>query len=133
MIVYLSGPMRGYKRWNFDAFDEAERRWKEAGHTPISPARIARMMGIDPDGSEEQVTEEFVRTIMKIDIEMIYACDAIALLPGWEASAGVTVELALALYLGLKIYDAAMMVELDPDMLRCPWSVLKSVEEERCT
>lgn len=121
MRVYIAGPMRGYPRWNFDAFDAAERRWKAAGHESITPANIDRALGVDPNA--DTFDDELLRRTMKIDVEIICSCDAIALLPGWEASAGVTVELALALYLGLKVYNALTMGI--PIPIRLPWERIR--------
>lgn len=119
MRIYISGPMQGYPRWNFDAFDAAERKWRDAGHKPISPANINRALGFD--FSDDRVDDEFIRRAIKIDMEIITGCDAIALLPGWEKSSGVAVELSLALYLGLGVYDAVTMQPYNTKSLRQPW------------
>jgi len=107
MRVYISGPMRGYPRWNFSAFDRAAAIWEQAGHTPISPAEVDRAIGFDPDGPAEQVSDAFVRNAFARDACLIiYTCDAIALLPGWADSSGVSWELTLSLALGHPVFDA---------------------------
>lgn len=122
MKVYLAGPMRGYPNWNFEAFDEAEKRWKEAGHWPISPAAMDRAVGFSPketDGSDI----EHLKYAMTVDVAALYFADAIALLTGWEGSRGATVELALAQFLGLPVYCAEAMAPIEVDS--CPWQEIE--------
>lgn len=59
---------------------------------------------------------------MQMDLACIFAADGIALLPGWEHSAGATVELALAQFLSLPAYDAVMMHQIYPT--ERPWSAV---------
>ena len=127
MVVYLSGPMRGIPGYNFPAFDEAEARWKAAGHHVLSPAQTCRALGYAKaaESHNESVAIEHLKHVMQVDIACIYAADAIALLPGWENSMGCTVELSLAQFLGLKIYCATTEVEMNKfDALSKPWSHL---------
>src|SRR5438874_2740148 len=95
--------MRGLPGWNFPAFDRAAEVWREAGHQPFSPAQVDRALGYGPDLGE---SDSALRHVMALDLACISHADAIALLPGWEDSAGATVELAFAQFLGLPVYDA---------------------------
>lgn len=108
--------MRGLPDWNFPAFDEAETRWRNAGHTAFSPAQTDRALGYGPD---HQGGIEHLKHVMLNDIAAIYHADALALLPGWEKSRGAAVELALAQFLELPIYDAVTMEEIEPKPI--PW------------
>jgi len=104
MKIYIAGPMRGYPLYNFPAFDEAARRWRFRGWHVINPAELDRI-----EGSSEytiNLPPGFLRSCMKRDLTAICDCDAIALLPGWEASRGTKVELELAKFIGLPVYDA---------------------------
>lgn len=128
MKVYIAGPMRGLVNWNFDTFDAVEARWRDAGHHPMSPARMCRAMGYGPDCGYNAQPEDpdgaaHLRHVMLSDIAAIYASDAIALLPGWENSVGTTVELAVAQFLGLPIYDAVTMERINPASK--PWSYVQ--------
>jgi nucleoside 2-deoxyribosyltransferase len=116
MKIYLAGPMRGHPNWNFHVFDAAEARWREAGHRVFSPASIARAMNYP---AESQVDREHLLHVIQSDLACIYAADAIALLPGWEKSTGATVELALAQFLNLPVYDADTMDQIFP--IHVPW------------
>jgi hypothetical protein len=130
--VYIAGPMRGIDRWNFPAFDAAEKRWKEAGHEVASPASIDRALGLDENGPLSQVNGDFARRAMAMDIQILYHSDAIALLPGWERSSGATVELSLSQYLGLETFNAETMEKiLVPSR---PWSAIPQHYRSRlCT
>lgn len=102
--VYIAGPMRGYPRFNVDAFDGVAATWKQSGFSVRNPAEMDRAAGVNHDA---EVTSEDLRACMRRDLLAILdECSAIALLPGWEKSAGVKVELALARFLGLPVYDA---------------------------
>ena len=102
MKVYIAGPMSGYPRFNFDAFDAAATMLRESGHIPINPAEIDRLFGIDPDTFEE--TEEFRRNLFWLNLASLYSSDGIYLLDGWEHSRGACLEFAAANYLKLPRY-----------------------------
>lgn len=91
MRVYLSGPMTGLPDNNFPAFHAVAQALREAGEDVVNPAEI------NPDASLSW--EE----CMRADIKALCDCDAIYLLPGWEQSKGVHLELHVAHRLGLKV------------------------------
>lgn len=126
MKVYIAGPMRGYEKWNHPAFDEAENRWRAAGHIAFSPAATDRALGYEPggvmDGSQ-------LRHVIMVDITAVCNADAVALLPGWERSAGAAVEVALAQFLGLRIFDAITMEEVTGRLPAKPWSAIQQPTE----
>lgn len=111
MKIYLAGPMRGYKDFNFPAFFDAEVNLKLLGYTVFNPARRdVDAHGPDVCKSETGDLKDIAhvgfnhRETMKCDLSWI--CDeaeAIALLPGWEKSKGATAEKALADCLGLSV------------------------------
>jgi hypothetical protein len=102
--------MRGYKHFNFEAFDEASKRFRKAGWNAINPAELDRVVGIHEYTTK--LPKNFLRDAMKRDTDAICDSDAIALLPGWEESAGVKVELTLAKLLELDILDAITMKKM---------------------
>lgn len=110
MKVYLSGPMRGIKDFNFPAFDKAAAYLRSHGHIVFNPAEKDREH--DPAGitwkSETgsiEVAEQVGfdrRKAIRADLDYIIdQADAIALLPGWETSKGAQTELWLARFLDL--------------------------------
>lgn len=99
--------MRGIPNFNFPAFDAARDKLIADGWDVISPADIDRLhegWGEFPPPEIEGDLNRFIRR----DIEVIFnldpdADDAIIVLPGFERSRGVAVELSVALFCGLDI------------------------------
>lgn len=102
---YIAGPMRGYEKFNFDAFDAARDRGKVLGWDICSPADMDREMGFDGTQSIENFKFNLKAAIIR-DIIAVCGCNAIALLPNWENSSGARVELAAAQFLGLPVLNA---------------------------
>lgn len=109
MKIYLAGPMRGYKDFNFPAFDYAAAKLREEGHDVFSPAERDRKKYGDninksETGNEQEAASNVgfsLREALGADMEYIaYHAEGIALLPGWEKSSGANAENALAVALG---------------------------------
>jgi hypothetical protein len=92
MRVYVSGPMTGMPLLNRPAFAEAARRIRLLGFDAVDPAVLSDL----PDDAPHHV-------FMRRDIGLLLTCDAIAMLPGWHASRGATLERDVALGIGLRI------------------------------
>ena len=103
--MYVAGPMRGISQFNFAAFDCARDLLRSKGYQVISPADLDRANGFDGTSPHEPSAAELNQMIGR-DLDAIRTCTHIALLPGWEKSSGVAVELPLARFLGLKVLDA---------------------------
>jgi hypothetical protein len=97
--VYIAGPMRGYEEYNYPAFNRAAERFRAFGHEVVNPVEINH----GPEDPGTHPPEHYVRNDLR---EMAARCNAIALLPGWEASVGARCEVAVALTLGFTFYDA---------------------------
>jgi Domain of unknown function (DUF4406) len=101
--------MRGYPNFNFPAFDSAAAYLRSHGHEVFNPAEKDREL--DPEGKTLNATGDIVeaeakgfdrRKAIRADLDYIIDhADAIALLPGWEASKGANAELWLARFLDL--------------------------------
>jgi hypothetical protein len=102
-LLYLAGPMRGYPDNNFPAFHYAAKMLRGEGHQVFSPAEKGAEVLLLKDPSL-QYKIAFRREVFFLDTEYIckYA-DAVALLPGWEKSAGARAERALAEAIGLSV------------------------------
>ena len=107
MRVYLSGAMTGQPLNGFPAFDRAHDFLLDLGHDPVSPADIDRANGVYETTTE--FPPRFRFDALRGDVEAILTCDAIALLPGWEASRGARDERTVAEAIGLPCY------RVDPD------------------
>ena len=90
MKVYLAGPIKGVDNY-FAIFAEAAQKLRIKGHEVFNPA-AANLEGL-PMGRI-------------LSYELSWLCEqaeAIAVLPGWRKSGGTRIELAIAMYLKLKI------------------------------
>lgn len=111
-FVYVCGPMRGYEKLNFPAFDRARDFLVDAGYAVISPADIDRASGVNENEVSEDVAQgprEFVYRdfwaifgVLSLDPENA----RLALLPGWERSTGAAAEIMLARWLGIRAISA---------------------------
>lgn len=110
--LYLAGPMTGIPGFNFPAFTQAAADLRARGYEVFNPAEkdnelYGEGIGESKTGSVEEIkkTHGFdPRATIKVDVNwVIDNADVIALLPGWENSKGVAVELAAAKYLNLEI------------------------------
>ena len=102
--------MRGYPRYNFPAFYQAEDFLSALGWECMNPARIDEDNGFNPDGPvEPHMMPVFIRR----DFECIMAADAICLLEGWGRSVGATAEVFIAFWKGIPVYEYPIMKELD--------------------
>ena len=97
MRIYISGPMTGKANLNKRAFDEAAKRWEEAGCEVINPHDYPL------ECRDGETDEELYERYMLQDFLLIGRCDAIQLLPGWSQSMGAIRELKRAKRLGLEI------------------------------
>lgn len=118
MNIYLAGPMRGIKDFNFPAFREATAALRAEGHSVFSPAeRDEEEFGAERLKSETGSEAEVSRNLGMEGLSLARKCflhdthyicttaDAVALLPGWETSKGARAERALAEAIGLKVIE----------------------------
>ena len=100
--IYISGPMTGHDDHNFPAFYAAAVRFRQAGWDVANPAE-------NFGGRTDLPREAYLRA----DMAMLAQSDAIALLPGWERSAGATLEVVLAKEIGLQFFDAWSVTQME--------------------
>lgn len=114
MKVYLAGPMTGIPYFNAPAFMAAAAKLRREGHEVFNPAE-ADMDHYGPDvlwGNETGDTLQAaldgfkLRETFAADLEYIcLKAEAIALLPGWQASRGANIERTVAIHLGLAVLE----------------------------
>lgn len=107
MKIYICGPMRGIKYYNFPTFFHEERLLKSDGHEVINPARLdVEKRGFDPrempeDSDWSVIPDGFdLEQCVKDDVTALLECDAIYALPGYELSRGAQAEIAVARWAG---------------------------------
>ncbi|ELW5409148.1 DUF4406 domain-containing protein [Escherichia coli] len=88
-VIYIAGPMTGYKDHNRTAFSMAAMKLAAAGHVVLNPATL-------PDGLSQQ-------QYMSICIPMLMCADVIYLLEGWVESAGAKAEYIMARKLNMPV------------------------------
>ena len=111
MNIYLAGPMRGIKDFNFPAFYKASQTLRNSGNVVFNPAERdveehGEEISKSPTGDLKDAEKKGfnLRTALAADLEWIcLRAEAICLLPGWENSKGACAERATALALGLEI------------------------------
>lgn len=92
--IYISGGIS--KVPNFlEIFEEAEEKLNENGFTPINPAKVLSALPEDETTHEEYMTVAFA---------LLYICDSIYMLNGWEKSTGACMEYGFALAKDKKVY-----------------------------
>lgn len=112
MKVYIAGPMRGIRHYNFPEFDRARDVLIAHGHTVVSPADLDREVGFDALALPHETDwsawpeGEFDRSAcIQRDVAAVLSCDAIHVLHGWQQSEGARAEVALAKWAGLLEVD----------------------------
>ena len=75
--IYIAGPITGVERY-WEAFEAAEDIITELGHIALTPSRL-------PGGMTNA-------QYMRMCFAMIDSADAVLFLPGWNNSAGATLE-----------------------------------------
>lgn len=116
MKVYLSGPMRRVKGFNFPSFDNAASYLKQMGHTVFNPAEQDRFRGFDFSeltGNEDLADLGFsLREVLAEDMTWIaLEAEVVAVLPGWPLSSGAQAEVALARALDIPVVEYLMLDE----------------------
>lgn len=92
--LYIAGPMTGLPENNYPAFHAAAAVLKEAGYKILNPVDNAKLKPVGPvDWS----------WWMRRSLEQIAVADGIAVLPRWQNSKGATLEVDLALQLGMQV------------------------------
>ncbi len=104
MRVYIAGGMTGVKDFNYAAFHAAEEMLRQRDCEPINPARTG-------NDSTHRPREYYLTEAIRLLLE----CDAIALLPCWEDSAGARLEVAIAEELNKKVASMEWVLIAPPE------------------
>lgn len=105
MKIYLAGPMRGIEDHNFPAFHFAAAKLRAEGHEVFSPAEKGEELHLKKDPTIQNVLA-FRRKVFKLDLCWICEhAEAVALLPGWQASEGAMAERQAARAVGLSVIE----------------------------
>lgn len=98
MKLYLAGPMRGIKDFNFPMFNRVAAALRAVGYEVFSPAE----KGLEKYAEAKQESLAFRRKVFALDTAWICKhANGVALLDDWTTSSGATAEDALAKAIGL--------------------------------
>lgn len=99
--IYLIGPMTGLPDFNHEAFNSAASRLRNAGYRVVNPTEN----GLLTDAP-------WISHMRKDIADMVNACDAVATLPGFEASKGAIIEICLAAGLGFRVHTVQQWIDI---------------------
>ena len=99
--LYVAGPMRSLPFYNFPAFHDAAKDLRGRGYNVLNPAEHDEEQGFDPERSSIESFD--LANAMHWDISAVLRCDTMVLLPGWESSKGVQIELTVARAIDLPV------------------------------
>lgn len=106
--IYIAGPMRGHKHYNFPAFDAAEARLRRLGYDVVNPAALDRARGIYPetfpdDWDWNKTPEGFDLKAVALEcLRQVSECDGVYLLQYWNGSCGAEAESSFADWIGIE-------------------------------
>lgn len=111
--VYLGGPMRGHKEYNFPAFFRAAEKLRKGGWQVLSPAENDVKNGFAYQLADGDEPEDFdwVKAF-GWDLQSILIADGLVLLEGWEKSKGATLERKVAKFMRKPVWH---YFEMAPD------------------
>lgn len=90
-LIYVAGPMTGLPQFNYPAFRQASDQLAALGYIVEDPSTNVNPTPGDYHGW------------LRAGLAQLIRCDAVALLPGWEASGGARLEVNVAATLGLRV------------------------------
>jgi hypothetical protein len=101
--LYIAGPMRHHPDGDGGAasFTAAAALLRGAGYRVLSPAEHDAECGVDI----ATVRPADLREVIAWDTQAVAGSDGIVLLPGWERSEGSAIELRVARFVGLPVYE----------------------------
>ena len=108
--IYLAGPMTGLPNLNFPAFHAEAARLRTLGYDVISPAELPHAANNLVFETPEEYFAHWQKC-MRLDLLEMLTCDSVAMLDGWTASRGASLEHRVALDLGLNPRLASFFVE----------------------
>lgn len=128
MVIYLSGPMRGYPKFNFPYFDDVAMLLRESGVVVYNPSENDQ--GTYPDieqwpgyatGDASQCPKFNIVVALRWDFARILEANGIVMLPQWHESVGARAERYVAECLGKNVFlwnERDGTAYLDPTQVR---------------
>ena len=124
MRLYLCGPMRGYPEWNRAEFTRVAWDWRAQGNHVISPHEQTENFG-ETWQTHTGEEKDHLRKVGLMDVAIVFAVDGLILLKGWQHSRGATMEVALAKFLKLPLFNEDGTTN---DIDSTPWGTIETLE-----
>ena len=105
--VFLSGPMTGIKDYNFPMFNHVAEVLRKCGYEVVNPVDICKKYKKERVLSDKAVFAAMIAEQQESE----RTCNALVLLPGWENSKGVRLELKTAIEQNMSIIQWEESVE----------------------
>lgn len=99
LYYYISGPMTGYPKYNYERFEEVATWLREMGLKVMSPHENEW-----PKGHEKMEESRLWGEMMKKCAEQMKQCSGIIMLQGWPQSRGAKSELKDAMDVGWPVW-----------------------------
>lgn len=100
--IYLAGPMRGYKEFNFPTFMKVSAKLRKMGYEVYNPAeRDIKEDGFNPKKDKAKTLKHY----MYYDLPAVCASDIVVVLDGWEYSEGARLEVHVARECGISVFS----------------------------
>lgn len=97
--VFLSGPMTGIKDYNFPLFNHVAEACRKCGYEVVNPVDICKKYKKERVLSDKTVFDAMIAEQQEAE----RTCNGLILLPGWENSKGVRLELKTAIEQNMRI------------------------------
>ncbi|WP_373054312.1 DUF4406 domain-containing protein [Thioalkalivibrio sp.] len=98
MTLYIAGPMTGLPDYNYPAFERARADLEAAGYEVLCPT---------DNGAGTEPGSRPWSWYMRAALHQLLQADAVAVLPGWEASKGAALEVHVANSLNMPVRSLA--------------------------
>lgn len=89
--IYIAGPMTGLPDFNYPAFNARATDLADSGHVVLNPTTLN-------DGTNKTWNQ-----YLRESLTMMLSAEAVSVLPGWEQSKGATLEIQVALVIGIPV------------------------------
>lgn len=103
-LIYIAGPMSGYEKYNYPAFDVAEQQLRRRGYGVLNP-------------TSNKPPEPTWDAYMRASIGQVVAADGIAVLPNWQMSRGAALEVHIAHALQVPVLPLPEWLKRVPDLM----------------
>lgn len=111
LIVYLSGPMRGYPNENLELFYARAQQLEDAGYVVFNPHELSRQLRLANGVGEYEFGKLPFEVFLRNDYRYVTQSDVVGVLPGWEKSVGAGKEVRVARDLKIPVYTVSQLLD----------------------